>query len=125
MTVPAKPYRMEIDDNGDWHYFINDKPCDLYDYRQAVIVHDHAIKEHYAKLREERLSKPLGIYIGATFPAGVRHPQLASSPWDNSDNAKFFSFKDLDNKAAAMGMVGNATADENRDAHQGIAPLTM
>jgi len=67
--------------------------------------------------RTDRSDKPRGVYIAKQFSGdGVRHPQLAKSPWDNSPAAHFKSFADLDRKAAAMGMAGNC--NNERHAHQ-------
>ncbi len=74
----------------------------------------------------ERTDRPRNksAYVGKQFAGkGIRHPQLAKSPWDESPDAYFTSFKDLEQKAAAQGMSCNATRDEGREAHQGVAPL--
>ena len=74
--------------------------------------------------RTDRGARAKGVYISKTFTGkGVRHPQLASSPWDESPAAYFTSYKDLEQKAAAQGMTCNRVADEGREAHQGHAPL--
>lgn len=88
----------------------------------ATYVFDKKTGKVVLEHRRTDRDKPKGAYIAQQFPDGIRHPQLASSPWDNSPASKFYSFKDLDQKAAALGMAGNTTRDEGREAHQGKAP---
>ncbi len=103
-----KPYHFEIAEDGLWKYFIGDDEVEIYDYRRFVASHEHERKQEADRHRGEA---PLGTYIGWSSSAGVRHPQLAKSIWDNSPSSKFYSFKDLETKAAATGQVCNRTAD--------------
>lgn len=105
----SKPYRVEIKDNGDWVYYFNNEEVDIHDYRQRIASWEHEQKQAADRARGEQAN---GIYITQTFRGdGVRHPQLASAPWDNSPKAHFKSYADLDRKAAALGMVGNRSRD--------------
>jgi hypothetical protein len=103
-----KPYHFEIQDDGSWKYFVAGQEVEIYEYRRAVAALEHERKQEADRTRGEQAK---GVYIGWSSPDGVRHPQLAKTIWDNSPGSKFYSFKDLDRKAAAMGMVGNRTAD--------------
>lgn len=73
----------------------------VYDKLTGKVVEEH-----------KRTDKPRSAYITKTFPGdGIRNAQLANSPWDNSPAAHFTSFRDLESKAAARGMVVNYSAD--------------
>ena len=64
--------------------------------------------------RTDRGTKSRGIYIAQQFRGdGVRNAQLAKSPWDNSPACHFTSFRDLERKAAAQGMVVNRTNERH------------
>jgi hypothetical protein len=109
------PYHYEIQDNGDWIYFVKGKKTDLYEYRRAVALFEHELKKQRAAEREERLSKPRGVFITKNFTSTVFSKQLAISPqaYARKDPAcGYGSYKELEVKAKATGQVVNAYSDD-------------
>lgn len=81
----------------------------VYDKKLGKVVPEHE--------RTDRGEKPAGVYVAKQFTGkGIRNAQLARSPWDNSEACHYRSFKELEQKAAAQGMVVNRTSE--RHAHQ-------
>lgn len=111
--VPA--YHYEIQENGEWHYFVKGKLCDIYDYRRAVTIHAHEERVRLEKERDEYRSRPRGTYITKTFRGkGIKNAQLAPSntAWNNDDQSCYYrSFKELDTMAKASGQCVNAHRD--------------
>lgn len=106
-----KPYHYEIQDNGDWMYFVQGKQVELYDYRRAVALHAHEEKKAYEKARDEYFSRPRGAYITKVFPGkGIKNAQLAPSDdaWKADHPSCYYrTFKELEQKAAATGQSVN------------------
>jgi hypothetical protein len=104
-------YHIKILDNGDWAYFIGKKQVDVYDYRQAVAAIHHEERLEAERLRDEQRAQAKGAYITKQFNGGgIPNKQLAKYPWlyhNKHPSACFTSFKDLEQKAKAAGMVVN------------------
>lgn len=109
------PYHYEIQESGEWHYFVKNKRVELYDYRRAVAAFEHELKKQRAAEREERLSKPRGVFITKNFASTVYLKQLASSPqaYARKDpSCGVNSYKELEVKAKSTGQVVNAWSDD-------------
>lgn len=102
-----KPYRWEVgDDNVTRHYF-DGKEVEPNEYRRLVFAWE---REHRNDDVDTRGDRPKGVYITKQFPAGIYHPQLAIHPKQKTNGdpaARYTSFKDLERKAAALGMNCN------------------
>lgn len=103
--MSTKPYHYEIQPNGDWHYFVDGQRVEHRQYVAATMAWE---REHAQE--DTRGEKAKGVYIAKQFRDGVYHPQLAIHPKqkDNGDpRARYTSFRDLERKAAALGMNCN------------------
>jgi hypothetical protein len=103
--MTRKPYRQEFQDDGSVHYFVHNERVDHLDYVKCAFAWDRAHRP-----ADTRGDRPAGVYIAKQFRDGIYHPQLATHPKQKGNGdprARYTSFKDLERKAAALGMNCN------------------
>ncbi len=111
--MKKQPSHYVIQENGDWHYFVKGKQVDIYDYRRAVEVFEHQVRNEREKARDERLAQPKGAYITKQFRT-IYNKQLATSQqaYNRRDpSCGYNNFRELEIKAKATGQAVNVSRD--------------